>query len=83
MITSLVTEQKVAAFHPILHVWLNCRYWSTEFVKVTPESGGWLDWDAELTQGLVLCDEIYEQVKSDEAGFEKIRTMKVPQGGTS
>lgn len=63
----MVANGRVREPHPYLLIWLGCRRHSSEYHKVLPDSGGWLDQDAELLLAFEIVDDLYaEEMRAAE-----------------
>ena len=65
--------------HPYVEIWIGCRKYSGGLTSapVLPQTGGYLDQDAELMLAFDLLQEIYEQLETErKAREENIRNAQ-------
>lgn len=57
----------------MIKMFLSCRKWSQEFVKVIPWGGGWEDWDLHEMKYFEWLEEAVEDIKADNERREKAK----------
>ncbi len=59
--------------HPYLEIWMNCRKYAGPLGGTAlPETGGWLDQDAELMLAFDILNQLYAELEEEKKRREEL-----------